>query len=340
MNLFALLIGISSIGSPAYEVGAVQRPNELPKLVIVRNGGSERSQTEIKALANVGEKEIEALVKSGYIKVQLDAQLLLLVDPMAQPIRDFRVQRLLAETFGEPGKAKRYGDLSPEAKRAVRESLTPTVVPQNELSDDTMVGTMATVQVRMQFGAKRDALSYDINQGPNHDRKSFLDSLGAKPMRPSKQKPEAIEAQARAQGKLTSSDLIFSASLNLSGLKPQVYLRCTQKIAELAEDEKKQRDMVYAALVKKLAEANPKLGGLQSNSWDKDSMPPEVANALKDNFVNGWQANGYASRDAASAAWGAGSVTESGVAFFVVVATSNGSSIPSYYRGQIGFTAR
>ena len=293
-------------------------------IVLARDGDKPLSSNELVVLSKPNEENVAALVKSGYIRVQIDGNTLLLVDPLAPPLKHFHIQRMLLESFGGLGKAVRFGDLSPEAQAAVSQ-VFHIAKRDGVIHPDMLFGIQADAEYRFKVGDK-PSLPYSIrlNQNPDQRHLEFHRSLEAHPYIADKptEMPKVLPPPPRY-----SSEIVFSRSLEGRANNVVLYKRCTDEVAKLAEAERVKRDASFAKARKQLEDANPGVD-LPDGSVSKSDIQPGVAAQLENQFADAFGVYGYASRDDALTAWRSATLTETGISFMLIFA--DGPQSPGY----------
>jgi hypothetical protein len=308
-------------------------------VVVHYDGGRPLPLEAKKVLHEWDEKEAKKLTELGFIQVQADPETVLFVDPTAPPLRDIHTQNVLLRALA-PGQTKRFGDLSPEAQRVVRATLTPSVLPMYDLSPDSLVGQDAELLVKFSYRGKRYLQWGHINSG-SATRSDFLTNLKSTPMPQAKMSDEELRAAAKEVGGIPSMSMRFSNNLTLSADTPRVFDVCSKALLRLVDQELAERAEIYRAMISLLETANPELRNHPANSWDMDTLPPTLRDRMRRSFVSGWKIDGFESREAAEAAWDGGRVFESGFSFTIgVCIQSNGSNTPELAFNQYAFTGR
>lgn len=305
-------------------------------LVLVRDGDRPISKDELKALREPDADVVAALIKSGYIRVQIDGATLLLVDPFAPPLRYFHMQRLVLESLGGTGHARRFGDLPADAQAAIAEVFH---IGQRDaaIPPDTMFGIRADAQYRFNIGGRPVPLDLPLKQNTGKGDDAFLNQLAAHPY--VADKPAEMPKTPPPPTK-KSSEMLFSWSVEGKANNVLLYKKCAEEVAKLAEHEKDLQQIAYAKARKQLEDANPNTI-LPDGATSKTDIPAGVLQGLERNFVDNYGAFGYGSKEEAAAAWRTSTLTESGISLFLVFAA--GPPAPtsrSFGAIQFGSTGR
>jgi hypothetical protein len=285
------------------------------------------------------DEDAKALLALGFKKVDVDAETVMFVDPLAPPLRDLHRQNVLLNAL-KPGETKRFGDLSPEEQRVVRDTLTPSVIPAFDIDKDTVIGQEAAFQIDFVSGGKTYSEVRRV-EFANGGFRGLQPRMSAGPAKPSGLTVDQLRAAGKEIGGSPALAMRFDARLTLSAKQPRVFEACSKALVDFAQAEVTARAEAYKRVSDSLDELNPALKAQPANSWDMGTLPAELREGMKRTFVSGWQLGKFESPEAAATAFDAGRVFRSGycIALGVYLKHPEPNS-PEYGFTQFAFMGR
>jgi hypothetical protein len=269
-------------------------------LVIARDGSVPLSEMERHALFEPTEQNIAKLIDAGYQRLSIDNWGILLIDPVAPPLAELRIEKLLLTELPLDGSPIKFGSLGNDAKLAVKNSGASV---NNQFTDDTLVAFHAFAN----FKFARDGKSHTMTStlaGPSHEQIQLMSKSPAP--------GQDLEVGKKLADRRVSvrSELAFDMWQRPEA-KAELHKRCNEEIAKLVEKELKARDEARLAALRYLAQKHQ----IPDESWTRPSIPDNVLRSLGANFTGSWRALGFNDDNSATEWFAGASLANANVSF-------------------------